>query len=97
MVTDDRGTRIIHRFGAGTVGWDYAPGATDPLPAATGEDHYEAFHVAEGLVYAQFHHTDEPTEAVSLFLGFTTGHALSVITTIAEPAPTTALIGRRVL
>ncbi|GHG03748.1 MULTISPECIES: molybdenum cofactor biosynthesis F family protein [Amycolatopsis] len=87
VVTDDRGTRITHRFGADTVGWDYAPGDTDPLPAATGTDHYEAFDVAEGLVYAQFHHTHEPNEAVSLFLDFTTGHTLSVITTIAEPQP----------
>lgn len=87
VVTDDRGTRITHRFGAGTVGWDYVPGATDPLPAATGKDHYEAFDVAEGLVYAQFHHTHEPAEAVSLFLDFTTGHTLSVITTIAGPEP----------
>jgi hypothetical protein len=123
VVLDDRGTRIAHRFGADTVSWDYAPGVGDPIPASTGEDHYEAFDVADGLVYAQFHHTDKPTEAVSLLLDFHTGHALSVITTIGDPtpgrtrvrqafvpgridgvtvsgpapAPTTSLIGRRVL
>jgi hypothetical protein len=36
--------------------------------------------VADGLVYAQFHHTHQPTGAVSLMLDFHTGHALSVVT-----------------
>jgi hypothetical protein len=122
-VVDDRGTRITHRFTADTVSWEYAPGAGDPVPASAGVDRYEAFDVADDLVYAQFHHADRPADAVSLLLDLRTGHALSVVSTIGDPAPgrtrvrqrfvpariegipvtgsapapTTALVGRRVM
>lgn len=87
VVTDDRETRIVHRFGLDTVDWEYSPGAADLIPAAAGHDRYEAFDVADRLVYAQFRHAGRPTEAVSLFLDFQTGHALSVITGIDDPEP----------
>ena len=48
---------------------------------------YEAFDVADGLVYAQFHDTDRPTEAVSLFLDLHTGRTLSVLSAIGDPTP----------
>lgn len=122
-VTDERGTRITHRFAASTVSWAYSPGAGDEIPASSGTDDYEAFDVDGDLVYAQFQHTDQPHETVSLVLDLAAGHALSVITSIGAPqpgrtrvrqtfaparidgiatrgrapAPTAALIGRRVL
>ncbi|WP_028921411.1 molybdenum cofactor biosynthesis F family protein [Pseudonocardia acaciae] len=123
VVVDDRGTRITHRFDADTVSWNYSPGTGDPIPESSGQDPYEAFDVADGLVYAQFRHSDPANEAVSLVLDFSTGHTLAVITTIADPepgrtrvrqvfvpgridgieasgpapAPTTSLLGRRVM
>jgi hypothetical protein len=122
-VVDDRGTRITHRFDASTVSWAYSPGTGDPDPESSGRDTDEAFDVADGLVYAQFHHADPSNEAVSLVLDLTHGHTLAVITTIGDPgpgktrvrqvfvpgridgieasgpapAPTSALLGRRVL
>lgn len=123
VVVDDRGTRIVHRFDADTVGWTYSPGTGDPVPESAGRDRYEAFDVADGLVYAQFQHTERPEETVSLLLDFGTGHTLAVLTTIGAPepgrtrvrqlfapgriegvavagpapAPSTALVGRRVM
>ncbi|MGH3587210.1 MAG: molybdenum cofactor biosynthesis F family protein [Pseudonocardia sp.] len=85
VLADDRGTRITHRFGGDAVAWTYAPGTDDDTPAASGEDPYEAFGVAEGLVYVQFHHAQLPSEAVSLVLDFTSGRALSVISRIGDP------------
>jgi hypothetical protein len=123
VVVDDRGTRVVHRFSPGAVAWTYSPGPGDELPASSGEDDCEVFDVADGLVYAQFHHRDLPREAVSLVLDLRSGHALSVVTVIGEPtpgrtrvrqafvpgriegvatsgpapAPTTSLVGRRVM
>ncbi|GAB3581781.1 molybdenum cofactor biosynthesis F family protein [Leifsonia lichenia] len=122
-LVDERGTRIVHRFGAESVEWEYQPGATDAIPASSGTDPYEAFEVDGGLYFAQFHHQHKPDEAVSLVIDLTNGRALSIIQGIgdqfpgttavrqlfvpslidgietagAEPAPTTALIGRRVM
>ncbi|RJO70801.1 molybdenum cofactor biosynthesis protein MoaF [Nocardia panacis] len=83
-VVDERGTRITHRFAANNVQWDYVPAAGE---SQNGTDEYEAFDVADGLIYAQFHHTDEPATAVSLMLDLSNGHALSIVTTIADPKP----------
>jgi hypothetical protein len=122
-LVDDRGTRIVHRFGVGRVEWEYVPGEGDPIPPTGGADDYEAFLVDDGLYFAQFHHEYDPAEAVSLVIDVTNGRALSVIQAIGgdlpgntavkqlfvpsrlegveatgtEPAPTTSLIGRRVL
>jgi len=87
VVLDDRGTRIAYRFDAEVVRWDHSPGVDDPIPASTGEDRYEAFDVADGLVYAQFQHAHQPTESVSLLLDFRTGHVLTVLATIGDPTP----------
>ena len=122
--TDSRGSRVPHRFDTTTVEWSYQPGAADPHPVVSGRDDYEAFEIAEGLVYAQFHHRDDvPNTAVSLILDFEFGRSLAIVMTIEdpiegrtrvqhnfvparieglesrgpEPAPTTALLGRRVL
>lgn len=123
VVVDDRGTRVDHQFAAETVSWTYTPGGDDVTPASSGQDEYEAFEVAEDLIYAQFHHRSVPNEAVSLILDLASGRALSVISTIRDPqlgqtrvgqvfvpgtiegatvtgspaAPTTELIGRRVM
>jgi MoaF C-terminal domain/MoaF N-terminal domain len=122
-LVDDRGTRIVHRFGESRVEWEYVPGEGDPIPPTTGADDYEAFLVDDGLYFAQFHHEYDPNEAVSLVIDLTNGRALSVIQAIGggfpgntavkqlfvpsrleeveatgpEPAPTTSLIGRRVM
>ncbi|WP_084211284.1 MoaF C-terminal domain-containing protein [Pseudonocardia acaciae] len=87
VLVDDRGTRIIHNFDTRTVRWTYLPGVGDEIPESSGEDPYEAFGVAEGLVYAQFHHVHLPFEAVSLVLDFVSGRALSVINVVREPEP----------
>ena len=116
------GCRIVST--PATVEWSYDPADSDPHPVASGRDDYEVFDVAEGLVYAQFHHrADVPNTAVSLVLDFENGRSLAIVSTIedptesrtrvqhaflpgrieglesrgAEPAPTTALLGRRVL
>lgn len=122
-LTDERGTRIAQRFTADTVSWEYHPGRGDDMAACSGEDAYEAFEVDTGLVYAQFQHEHRPHEAVSLVLDLAAGRALSVLSTIGEPAshrtrvrqrfvasliegvdaagrppaPTSTLVGRRVL
>ena len=107
-IGDDLGNATIYRF------------TTDTVNSVAD---YEAFDAADGLVYAQFHDADRPTEAVSLFLDLHSGRTLSVLSTIGDPtpgrtrvrqafvpgriegmtvsgpapAPTTALIGRRVM
>ncbi|MDR2997391.1 MAG: molybdenum cofactor biosynthesis F family protein [Microbacterium sp.] len=122
-VVDDRGTRIVHTFGSGTVSWEYQPGEGDPTEPAQQMDACEVVRVDDGLYYAQFHHEYLPNEAVSLFLDLRSGYALAVISIIGEPgpgrtavqqmfapgrieeleqhgeppAPTTELIGRRVM
>lgn len=122
--TNSRGSRVSHRFETSAVEWSYEPGDGDPHPVVAGTDDYEAFDIAEGLVYTQFHHrADVPNTAVSLVLDFEQGRSLAIVSTIedpmegrtrvqhsflpgriegldprgAEPAPTTALLGRRVL
>ncbi|QRP50441.1 MoaF C-terminal domain-containing protein [Amycolatopsis sp. FDAARGOS 1241] len=123
VFTNSQGSWVSHRFGTTTVEWSYEPGADDPHPVVSGRDDYEAFDVAEGLVYTQFHHREDvPDTAVSLVLDFDRGRSLAVVSTIGaasedrtrvrhtflpghiegleprepEPAPTTALVGRRV-
>ncbi|MEV0069639.1 MoaF C-terminal domain-containing protein [Amycolatopsis sp. NPDC050768] len=123
VFTNSHGSRVSHRFGATIVDWSYEPGPGDPHPMVSGRDDYEAFDIAEGLVYTQFHHSrDVPNAAVSLVLDFEHGRSLAVVSTIgdpaedrtrvqhtflpgrieglatsgAEPAPTAALLGRRV-
>lgn len=122
-VVDDRGTRVTHTFGDGTVTWEYAPGASDETPADTRTDACEVIEVDDELFYAQFQHDHRPEEAVTLILDLRGGHALSVISLLgaaspgrtavqqifapgriegleqtgSAPAPTTELIGRRVL
>lgn len=122
-LVDDRGTRISHTFGPGTVSWDYSPGAGDSTEAHADTDECEVVEVDEDLYYAQFHHRYLPNEAVTLILDLRSGHALAVIQLLGEktrehvavqhvfapsrieeveqrgeaPAPTTELIGRRVL
>ena len=93
-VVDGRGTRIVHRFGADRVEWDYLPGDGDPIEASSGSDAYEAFLVDDGLYFAQFHHEHKPDEAVSLVLDLTNGRALSVIQAIGGDFPGTILIPR---
>jgi hypothetical protein len=124
VFTNPLGSRVSHRFDATTLEWSYQPGPDDPHPLISGVDDYEAFGVAAGLLYAQFHHrVDVPNAAVSLVLDFDSGHSLAVVSTIVDPAqgrtrvrhdfvpgdieglevrgpapaPTTALLGRRVL
>lgn len=85
--TDTRGSRVPHRFDATTVEWSYQPGDVDPHPVVSGKDEYEAFDVAEGLIYAQFHHrNDVPNTAVSLILDFESGRSLAIVSTIEDPA-----------
>ncbi|MFI0419191.1 MoaF C-terminal domain-containing protein [Spongiactinospora sp. 9N601] len=86
VLYDDHGTRITHRFGADAVTWTRSPGREDDV-SASGEGHYEAFRIADDLLYVQFHHMQPPAEPVSLVLDFTSGHALSVITQISDPSP----------
>jgi hypothetical protein len=124
VFTNSHGSRVSHRFDATAVAWSYEPGAGDPHPVVSGTDDYEAFDIAEGLVYTQFHHRDAvPNTAVSLVLDFDHGRCLAIVSTIGDPiegrtrvrhdflqgciegletrgpvpAPTTALLGRRVL
>ncbi len=122
-IVDERGTRIRHTFGEGTVSWDYRPGDGDETAPSAQTDACEVIRVDEDLYYAQFHHTHLPEEAVSLFLDIRSGRALSVISLLGTaatgttavrhlfapgsivevdivgdaPAPTSELIGRRVL
>lgn len=86
-LVDDRGTRIVHRFGEARVEWEYVPGEGDPIPPTTGADDYEAFRVDDGLYFAQFHHEYDPNEAVSLVIDLTNGRALSVIQAIGGDFP----------
>ncbi|MFE6995539.1 molybdenum cofactor biosynthesis F family protein [Microbacterium sp. NPDC057659] len=83
-VVDDRGTRIVHTFGPGTVSWEYQPGEGDPTEPAKQTDACEVVRVDEDLYYAQFHHDYLPNEAVSLFLDLRSGYALAVISIIGE-------------
>ncbi|MEZ3159333.1 molybdenum cofactor biosynthesis F family protein [Microbacterium sp. BWT-B31] len=83
-LVDDRGTRIGHTFGAGTVSWDYVPGAGDPTPPSAKTDDCEVFLVDDDLYYAQFHHAHVPNEAVSLFLDLRSGYALAVLSVLGE-------------
>lgn len=122
-LVDDRGTRISHSFGPGSVAWSYEPGTGDATPAASQTDRCEVIEVDEELFYAQFQHEQAPDEAVTLILDLRSGQALSVISTLGNAAPgrtavqhafvparieeleqrgeaaapTTELIGRRVL
>jgi hypothetical protein len=83
-LVDERGTRIAHTFGAGSVSWDYRPGAGDPIEAAQQTDACEVIKVDDDLYYAQFHHDDRPNESVSLFLDLRSGYALAVIAVLGE-------------
>jgi hypothetical protein len=120
-VADERGSRISHTFGDGTVTWELHGGGD--AASASGTDACEVIEVTDGLFYAQFAHAQRPTEAVTLILDLHSGHALSVVSTLGQPArgrtavqmtftpsriegidgagqapaPTTELIGRRVL
>lgn len=122
-LTNRNGSVIEHRFSAERIEWTYDATAGDPHGDETGDDAYEAILVDDDLYYVQFHAQARPTDAVSLFLDFRSGRALSVVTIIGkptttgarvgqvfepgvihsietqgtEPAPTTALIGRRVM
>ncbi|MEV8273034.1 molybdenum cofactor biosynthesis F family protein [Microbacterium sp. NPDC077184] len=122
-VLDDRGTRITHTFGDGSVVWTYEPGTGDATRAESKTDACEVFRVDDDLYYAQFPHAHDPSRAVSLILDLRSGHALSIISVLGAaaagttavqqlfapariegieargdaPAPTTELIGRRVL
>jgi hypothetical protein len=124
VFTNAQGSRVSHRFDSTAVEWSYDPGPGDPHPVASGRSDYDAFDVAGGLLYSQFHHrVDVPNTAVSLVLDLEQGHSLAIVSTIGdptegrtrvqhnflpgrieglekrgpEPAPTTALLGRRVL
>ncbi|MGA1838275.1 molybdenum cofactor biosynthesis F family protein [Herbiconiux sp. 11R-BC] len=81
-VSDERGTRIVHRFGAHRVDWDYHPGTGDPIAAASKSDDYEAFEIDDELYYVQFHHAHLPEEAVSLVLDLRSGEVLTVISIV---------------
>jgi len=83
-LVDDRGTRIAHTFGAGTVSWDCRPGEGDPTEAARHTDACEVIRVDDDLYYAQFHHEHRPSESVSLFLDLRSGYALAVIAVLGE-------------
>jgi hypothetical protein len=122
-VLGGNGTRVEHRFGAGTVTWVYSPGDGDPTPAGSETEACEVFRVDDDLFYVQFHKALERSEAVSLFLDLRAGRSLTVEATIGdpepgttrvrqvfhpgvlegfpvagdEPAPTTSLVGRRVM
>ena len=86
VTTNSHGSRVLHRFDATAVDWSYEPGAGDPHPVKSGRSDYEAFEVAEGLLYTQFHHrVDVPNTAVSLVLDFENGHSLAIVSTIMEP------------
>jgi hypothetical protein len=86
VFTDQRDSRVSHRFDTTTVEWSYQPGDNDPHPVISGRDEYEAFDVAEGLVYAQFHHrADVPNTAVSLVLDVDNGRSLAVVSAIQTP------------
>jgi hypothetical protein len=87
VVTNVHASRVWHRFDSSTVKWSYEPGAGDPHPVASGRSDYEAFDIAPGLVYTQFHHrVDVPNTAISLVLDFESGHSLAVVSAIPEPA-----------
>lgn len=86
-VVDDRGTRITHTFGPGTVSWKYEPGRGDDTAPAEDTDDCEVIEVAEDLFYAQFHHRYLPNEAVTLILDLASGHALSVISILGQASP----------
>ncbi|WP_308468007.1 molybdenum cofactor biosynthesis F family protein [Rathayibacter soli] len=117
------GSVIAHEFTADRVRWHYEAVATDPHGTADGDDAYEAIEVDDDLFYVQFQTRSRSENAVSLFLDFASGRALTVVqaiheraddntcvwqafvpgtidsieTTGEEPAPTNALIGRRVV
>jgi hypothetical protein len=92
-VVDERGTRIVHRFGEHTVAWEYQPGVGDPTQAAAKSDDYEAFLVDDELYFVQFHHEYLPNEAISLVLDFRGGRALTVVSVIlTEPTPSTTRV-----
>ncbi|MDJ0336274.1 molybdenum cofactor biosynthesis F family protein [Salinibacterium sp. G-O1] len=81
---DDRGTRVTHTFGPGTVSWNYRPGEGDDIEAASHTDTCEVIEVDDDLFYAQFHHEYRPTEAVSLILDLRSGRSLSIISVLGE-------------
>ncbi|MEO6629652.1 MAG: MoaF N-terminal domain-containing protein, partial [Aquihabitans sp.] len=93
-VVDERGTRVTHRFGESTVSWDYHPGAGDPVAESSGEDACEVVRVDDGLYYAQFHHSAQPNEAVTLILDVTNGRALTVVQTIRERTKVNTAVGQ---
>ncbi|WP_051208008.1 MoaF C-terminal domain-containing protein [Propionicicella superfundia] len=79
-ITTGDGTVIGHDFAGGTVTWTLTQpdGGLD-----LGTDPYEAFQVADGLFYVQFHHArTHPEEAVSAFFDLSNGVALCVLSFI---------------
>ncbi|MEO8908591.1 MAG: molybdenum cofactor biosynthesis F family protein [Microbacteriaceae bacterium] len=123
VLANTDGSVITHEFTAERVRWHYEAAASDPHGTSDGDDAYEAILVDRDLYYVQFQTQTRPNDAVSLFLDFASGRALSVIQIIHEraedntcvsqafvpgliegietsgdePAPTIALIGRRVI
>lgn len=83
-VVDDRGTRITHTFGAGTVMWDYQPGSGDSTEAGSKTDPCEVIEVDVDLYYAQFQHEHRPEESVSLILDLRSGYALAILAILGE-------------
>lgn len=83
------GSRIRHEFGTGTVRWEFLAGEE------SGEDPYEAFEVDTGLFYAQFQHTHDPRQAVSLMLDIANGRAVAVLSTIGPPAQRPTVVTQR--
>lgn len=76
------GGSFVFEFGGSTVAWSAG--------GRSGDDHYEAFAVAEGLYYAQWHSTADRNFSVSLFLDLDFGRALFVGAVLghAEPGET---------
>ncbi|WP_326568863.1 MoaF N-terminal domain-containing protein [Amycolatopsis rhabdoformis] len=97
VFTNSHGSRVAHRFADTTVDWSYEPAGDDPHPVISGRDDYEAFDVAEGLVYTQFHHREAvPNAAVSLVLDFTHGRSLAVVSRIEETQVQQAFLPGRI-
>lgn len=90
-LTGRNGDRVGLQFSDQRFSWQHSSaassGAASSGAASSGEDSYEAVEVDTGLYYVQYHRSDRPEKAVSLFLDDVSGRALLVRATIGEPGP----------
>lgn len=83
VVVNEDGNQIDHVFDADTVTHTFRP--ADGSEPATHIDEYEAFAIADGLQYVQFHDQAHPNDSVSILVDDESGRTLTVLTDIYPP------------